>query len=77
MPAHSSHLLQPCDIGYFTVLKRLYGQQIGSYVRNGLNHIDKYDFLQAYLVAHTESMSRYPSRKRQLTAKAAALSIEY
>jgi DDE superfamily endonuclease len=57
MPAHSSHLLQPCDIGYFTVLKRLYGQQIGSYVRNGLNHIDKYDFLQAYLVAHTESMS--------------------
>jgi hypothetical protein len=28
MPPHSSHLLQPCDVSFFAVLKRLYGQQI-------------------------------------------------
>jgi hypothetical protein len=57
MPPHSSHLLQPCDVGCFAVLKRLYGQQIQGYMRRGVNHIDKQDFLQAYLIAHTESMS--------------------
>ena len=57
MPPHSSYLLQPYDIGHFAVLKRLYGQQIQGYMRNGVNHIDKHDFLQAYLIARTESVS--------------------
>ena len=57
MPPHSSHLLQPCDVSFFAVLKRQYGQQIQEYMRNGVNHIDKYDFLQAYLTARTESVS--------------------
>jgi DDE superfamily endonuclease len=57
MPPHSSHILQPCDVGFFAVLKRQYGKQIQGYMRNGLNHIDKYDFLQAYLTARTESVS--------------------
>jgi hypothetical protein len=57
MPAHSSHLLQTCDVGCFAALKRLYGRQIEGYMRNGVNHIDKHDFLQAYLIARTESMS--------------------
>jgi hypothetical protein len=55
MPAHSSHLLQPCDVSFFAVLKRLYGQQIQGYMRRGVNHIDNQDFLQAYLIARTEA----------------------
>ena len=57
MPPHSSHILQPCDFGFFAVLKRQYGKQIQGYMGNGVNHIYKYDFLQAYLIARTESVS--------------------
>jgi hypothetical protein len=57
MPPHSSHLLQPCDVSLFAVLKRQYGQQIQGYIRRGVNHIDKQDFLQAYFIAHTEAAS--------------------
>ena len=55
MPPHSSHLLQPCDVSFFAVLKRQYGQQIQGYIRRGTNHIDKQDFLQAYIIARTKA----------------------
>ena len=48
MPAHSSHLLQPLDIGCFAVLKRSYGSLVDQKIRLGVNHIDKLDFLAAY-----------------------------
>jgi hypothetical protein len=57
MPPHSSHLLQPCDVGCFAVLKRSYGRQIEGYMRNGVNHIDKPDFLHAYHTARIEAMT--------------------
>jgi hypothetical protein len=57
MPPHSSHLLQPLDVSYFTVLKRSYGRQIEGLMRTGVNHINKPDFLTAYLSAHKESMT--------------------
>ena len=55
MPLHSSHLLQPLDIGCFAVLKRSYGQMVEIKMRNGVNHIDKLDFLAAYPSARTEA----------------------
>jgi hypothetical protein len=58
MPPHSSHLLQPLDVGCFSVLKRLYGRQIETLIRNGVNHIDKQDFLKAYYTARTETMNQ-------------------
>ena len=57
MLPHSSHLLQPCDVSFFAVLKQLYGQQIQDYIRNRINHIDKYDFLLAYLITRTQAAS--------------------
>jgi hypothetical protein len=48
MPAHSSHLLQPLDVGCFSPLKRAYGRLIEDKMRLGFNHIDKFDFLEAY-----------------------------
>jgi hypothetical protein len=57
MLPHSSHLLQPCDVSFFAVLKRRYGQQIQGYIRRGIHYIDKQDFLQAYLIARTEAAS--------------------
>src|SRR5450432_239398 len=58
MPPHSSHLLQPLDVGCFAVLKRLYGQQIEGLMRNGVNHIDKHDFLEAYYNPRLETMNQ-------------------
>jgi hypothetical protein len=55
MPPHSSHLLQPLDIGCFAVLKRSYGRLVETKMRNGSNHIDKLDFLEAYPSARSET----------------------
>jgi hypothetical protein len=48
MPAHSSHLLQPLDVGCFGVLKRYYDQAVQDHARVGSTHIDKLDFLDLY-----------------------------
>ena len=55
MPPHSSHLLQPLDIGCFAVLKRSYGRMVEMKMRNRINHIDKLDFLEAYPSARIEA----------------------
>lgn len=57
MPAHSSHLLQPLDVGCFSPLKRAYGRLIEDKMRLGFNHIDKLDFLEAYPQARTAIFS--------------------
>jgi hypothetical protein len=51
MPPHSSHLLQPLDVGCFGLLKRAYGGLVEAKMRLGYNHIDKLDFLKAYPAA--------------------------
>lgn len=48
LPPHSSHLLQPLDVACFGPLKHAYGQQIQNFMKLGINHIDKDDFLEAY-----------------------------
>jgi hypothetical protein len=55
MPAHSSHLLQPLDVGCFAPLKRAYGRLVENKMRLGFNHIDKLDFLEVYPSARTEA----------------------
>jgi hypothetical protein len=55
MPPHSSHLLQPLDVGCFAVLKRAYGRLVESRTRLGFNHIDKFDFLMAYPSARVDT----------------------
>jgi len=57
MPPHSSHLLQPLNIGCFAPLKRSYGTQIGELIRYGINHITKLEFLPAYQAAHNTSIT--------------------
>jgi hypothetical protein len=57
MPAHSSHILQPLDVGCFGPLKIAYGRQVEALMRLGVNHISKEEFLSAYLVAHRASFT--------------------
>jgi hypothetical protein len=56
-PAHSSHLLQLLDFSCFSVLKRVYKRMVEEWIRLGINHIDKQDFLTIYPAARTESQS--------------------
>jgi hypothetical protein len=48
MPPHTSHLLQPLDVGCFSPLKRAYGHEVGELARQGVFHIDKDEFLFIY-----------------------------
>jgi hypothetical protein len=57
MPAHSSHILQPLDVGCFGPLKRAYGGQVEKRVRAGTTHISKEDFFPAFLAAFQATMT--------------------
>jgi hypothetical protein len=48
MPPHTSHLLQPLDVGVFGPLKRAYGKLVEGMMVASNNHIDKEDFLHLY-----------------------------
>jgi hypothetical protein len=55
MPAHSSHLLQPLNVGCFSVLKRQYGKLVEGLMRSRVNQITKLDFLTEYPTARVVS----------------------
>jgi hypothetical protein len=48
MPPHTSHLLQPLDVGCFSPLKAAYGHEVSELARQGVFHVDKLDFLWIY-----------------------------
>ena len=51
LPAHSSHLTQPLDVGLFSPLKRAYGDQISHLIKLRITHITKDDFFPAFRAA--------------------------
>jgi hypothetical protein len=57
MPPHSSHLLQPLDVGCFSPLKKAYGSQIEELMRNGQTHITKDDFFPAFRAAFKRAIT--------------------
>ena len=57
MPPHSSHLLQPLDVGCFSPLKRAYSHEIESLIRDRINHITKLEFLPAFKAAFNRSFT--------------------
>jgi hypothetical protein len=57
MPPHSSHLLQPLDVGCFGPLKQAYGRQIEDLMRAHINHVSKLEFLCAFREAFFASMT--------------------
>jgi hypothetical protein len=57
MPSHSSHILQPLDVGCFGPLKKAYGKEIEVLMRAGITHITKADFLPAFRAAFKAAMT--------------------
>jgi hypothetical protein len=54
MPPHASHLLQPLDVGCFTILKRSYGRRVVEYTRLGIDSIEKDNFLNIFPAARND-----------------------
>ena len=48
LPPHSSHLLQPLDVGCFNPLKTAYGKEIENFIKSYITHITKTEFLIAF-----------------------------
>ena len=57
MPAHSSHILQPLDVGCFGPLKKAYGREIEGLMKARITHITKTDFLPAFFAAFQAAMT--------------------
>jgi hypothetical protein len=57
LPPHSSHLTQPLDVGCFSVLKRVYGRQIETFIKAHINHISKVEFFLAFKAAYEQSIT--------------------
>jgi hypothetical protein len=58
MPPHSSHLLQPLDVGCFGPLKKAYGREIEHLIRCSITHVSKTEFLPAFYAAHQAAMTK-------------------
>ncbi|KAL0940508.1 transposase [Colletotrichum truncatum] len=67
MPAHSSHLLQPLDVGCFQPLKNAYGRQIENKMRRGTTYISKEDFFAAFHEAFKHVLSKLDVKFRTPT----------
>jgi hypothetical protein len=48
MPLHLSHLLQPLNVACFSLLKRLYGDEVSALARSCIYYINKETFLLAF-----------------------------
>jgi hypothetical protein len=57
MPPHSSHILQPLDVGCFSPLKKAYSRQIEDMMAAHIIHITKDDFFPAFHAAFNIAMT--------------------
>ncbi|KAH5708175.1 hypothetical protein HBI81_256580 [Parastagonospora nodorum] len=57
MPPHSSHLLQPLDVGCFAPLKKAYGRQVEALMRSRISHVTKLEFLPAFKRAYEAAIT--------------------
>jgi hypothetical protein len=58
MPPHSSHLLQPLDVGCFGSLKKAYGREIEHLIKCSITHVSKTEFFPAFRNAHQAAMTK-------------------
>ena len=63
MPVYLLHLLQPLDVGCFSVLKQLYGSLVEQIIGRGVNYINKQEFLPLYWQARQAAL--YQNNIRQ------------
>jgi hypothetical protein len=63
LPAHSTHLLQPCDVGCFQPLKHWHTEAVADSVRTGFDTFHRVDFLYALRKIRTQAFKPNTIRK--------------
>ena len=58
MPPHSSHILQPLDVGCFAPLKQAYKKELRGLADSHIHHIDKKAFLAAFKPIFNKAFSK-------------------
>lgn len=58
MPPHSSHLLQPLDVGCFAPLKTAFSTQNQALIRHHIFYVKKEDFLASFKTAFQASITK-------------------
>jgi DDE superfamily endonuclease len=58
LPPHSSHLLQPLDVGVFAPLKRAISIQISRFIRSGIARIQKVEWLERFIEAREHGITK-------------------
>jgi len=58
LPTHSTHILQPLDVGLFSLLQRYYSNGLDAFIRNGNAGMNKGEFLPLVTIfcPHTTSI---------------------
>ena len=56
LPPHTSHLMQPLDVGIFGPLKRAMSGFLDQIGRTGINKIQKTEWLECFVKAHEKTM---------------------
>lgn len=57
LPPHSFHLTQLLDIGYFSILKQIYGREIEGFIKAYIYYITKVEFLTAFKTTYLRSIT--------------------
>lgn len=57
IPSHTSHKLQPCDVGVFAPLKTAYRDQVERLYRGGANTVGKEHFTYLYSPARDQALT--------------------
>ncbi|RPA75353.1 DDE-domain-containing protein, partial [Ascobolus immersus RN42] len=57
LPAHTTHRLQPLDVGMFGPLQRAYGQAVEAWSRKGYSSITKAEFFKLYDYARKKAFT--------------------
>jgi len=63
LPSHTSHKLQPCDVGVFSSLKGFYRDEADALFRDGANTVGKEHFTCLYSPSREKAFT-----KRNITA---------
>ena len=58
LPSHTSHKLQPCDVGVFAPLKTAYRDQVECLNRGGVDTIGKEHFTSLYRPAREKALTK-------------------
>jgi hypothetical protein len=58
LPSHTSHKLQPCDVGPFAPLKTAYRDQVERLNRGGIENIGKEHFTALYKPARDSALTK-------------------